>query len=238
MAEHISSECPLCHQEEHQNHVYQCQHPTRKENVKREMIKLLSGLKEIGTNDQLRDIISQAVMGWIDNNKSKHDIHQSLAPHITRTIDEQNKIGWDNFLAGFIGKSWTETIRMTSKNSKSGNKYNQWYNKAYQLTNQFSINVWLSRNEDMYGSTTKSKLTQEAIEYLAEIQALYNQAGTLPIMYQYLTQKTSTEWQGCNTMEMRAWLVQARPIIKRVNRLRKSPPAEGGDIRAYFAVMQ
>jgi hypothetical protein len=238
MAAHISSECPLCHQEEHQNHVFQCQHPTRKENVKKEMIKLMSGLKEAGTNDHLRDIISKAVMGWIDNNKSTHEIHQSMSPHIVRTIDEQNKIGWDNFLAGFIGKKWTETIRMTSKNNKSGNKYNQWYNKAFQLTNQFSINVWMSRNEDMYGKTTKTKLTQEAIEYLAEIQALYTQAGTLPIMYQYLTQKSSTEWQGCNTMEMRAWLVQARPIIKRVDRLRKSPPPDGGDIRAYFAVTQ
>jgi hypothetical protein len=233
MEAHVPNECPLCHREETQKHVFQCQHPTRKATVKKEMITLVQGLKKAGTDIQLIEIITQAVEGWLDRNTNKYNLHQCVAPHIVRTIDAQNRIGWDNFLAGFLSSNWTETIRNTTVLENKEKKPNQWYKNAFQLTCKFSINIWMARNNDMYANDGNAQMTRKMSEQYAEIQHLYTRAGILPVKYQHFTQIPIMEWQGSTESEMNAWLIQARPIIRQVEKQRKENPPHTGDIRPY-----
>jgi hypothetical protein len=230
---HIPNECPLCHSPEPQRHVYQCTHPTRQGNVNKELVQLISGLRDGGTDSQLCDIINKAIQGWLRNNKTRYDVPLCLAASTTRAIESQNQIGWNNFLAGFLSKRWQKAIQETNNKTDEKNNETAWYNNTFRLVCNFSIRVWLSRNYDIYGDTKATVASQQKTEYMDEITQLYERAQILPMKYRHFTAKPIGEWKNSTATEMYAWLVQARPIVQQVEKTRSTPQNEPEEIQKY-----
>jgi hypothetical protein len=237
-AEHIPNECPLCKRNEPQEHIYRCQHPTRRKIVNEELINVISKLRKNGTNSQLCDIISKAIIAWVQTGKTTYDIPMCLSANITQTIASQNLIGWDNFMSGFISKKWKPLIAATTEKTDTRNPAEQWYNSTFKIVNDFSIKIWIQRNNDMHNDVEEKKWTKELQELFAEIENLYGRAKTLPQKYQHFTTKKLDDWKGSNAPAMNAWIIQARPIIKKVEVERRMQQTHRQGIRKYIPAHQ
>jgi hypothetical protein len=167
-------------------------------------------MRKGGTSDTVADIISKAITNWTNTGHTMYEPSMCLSAKLLTVIEDQNAIGWDNFCAGFVSKQWaTMTEQRRSKTYRT-----PWITKAFQHACQFSIEVWLARNEDVHGKDERTVRNIREKEQMVAIRNLYDKAKKLPHKYQTYFHRDLDRWEKASTMEMNAWIVQMKAIMR------------------------
>jgi len=73
--------------------------------------QLQAHLKEMNTAPQITKTIIDNIHHWCDNTTPPQDysfigVLQQFSTHLTAALDNQQDLGWDKFIQGFISTSW------------------------------------------------------------------------------------------------------------------------------------
>jgi hypothetical protein len=231
--------CPNCPtvNEDH-DHIFSCPHPMRQKDLQIAYKNFLTTIRT-NTPESILTIFDTAIQSWITKGRITYTTNETrLPPSIESAIEHQNSIGWNNFLHGFISKSWLTTYSIFHYELQGTSNVNKcshsktWMNKLQHATLKFSIEVWLNRNQHVYGLTNEEISSNYKKELLTKISYYYDVLSEYP-KHQHLMQTQLTDWGNASVPIMTAWLSQAKTVIKKINKQRHVT-APRGDIRAFF----
>jgi hypothetical protein len=116
-------------------------------------------------NPTTTKIISHNIGTWLKSTKAVKT--KMIAPDSTPTLEkaseEQNKIGWGNWLKGRISREWGTLVNYDIKNIDSGQKFNtseKWATEVILLNWEFAQKCWEERNKiehDIMGQPEERK---------------------------------------------------------------------------------
>jgi hypothetical protein len=231
--------CPNCPTviEDH-DHIFSCTHPLRQKDLQIAYTTFLTTIRN-STPESILTIFDKAIKSWITKGRIAYKTNEiRLPPSIESAIEYQNSIGWNNFLHGFVSKSWITAyskFQYELKRHSNVNIYNHskiWMTKLQQATLQFSIDVWLNRNKHVHGFTNEVISNKYKNELLNKITYFYEVLSEYP-KHQHLLQTPLNEWPNAIVPDMTSWLTQAKTVMKNINKQRHAI-APRGDIRAFF----
>jgi hypothetical protein len=88
-----TDECPLCLQQETQDHIFRC--PTRQQRSEATLERLNTHLDESGTDPEVRLQVTECMRSWLTGSQN------------TNLNCYQTEIGTRLLIRGFVGKDWT-----------------------------------------------------------------------------------------------------------------------------------
>ena len=128
-------------------------------------------LTKIQTNNQVKDTMQKGIMNWmlcpygnLPMPRWRH--HNRLTDLLTEAVQEQNQIGWNNFMKGRISHKWGEAQQVHCSEKQKVAQMEQEKLEAKQNTGElFQIRLtlktfkmfetlWESRNQDHHENTT------------------------------------------------------------------------------------
>jgi hypothetical protein len=131
-------------------------------------------LKIFGTSPDTSRVIMAHVKSWLFDFE-KPDVSK-LVPdasrHLLRAINDQNKIGWDQWFRGRNITKWGELYNFDIQSPNTLIKFpstDRWGKEIIKITFQFVMECWYTRNTNKHAIGTdpieksKSKLTEEII---------------------------------------------------------------------------
>ena len=97
----------------------------------------------------------------------------STAVHLA--VQNQNDIGWENFIVGRISKCWGEAQEIYYRFRKMDRKHSgaTWATKMVQIMWGYAEDIWLQRNECTYGVGVEA-LHKQRKELRPKVMALYD----------------------------------------------------------------
>ena len=135
----------------------------------RQILTLEKRLKQQHTYKQITQTIKKNILNWMNN---EPQTQQQLPPSpksyevlLHQAEQEQNKIGWNNFLKGWMSKKWAEAQQEYYKarnqyDETINNKYHNgltWSKKVIQIIQQIAFETWKFRNKDIYGHSKEEE---------------------------------------------------------------------------------
>jgi hypothetical protein len=182
----LCSTCP----DETEDHICLCPHPSLNEVRVTALSQLDSTMKDYGTDQILRSVITQGIWGWLNNGlpikpivaPPNHPAHNI----ISLAIAQQNSIGWHQFLRGRLTTvwgqcydHWTTTSDHQPNASHRRPTATQWLSRIVTWSLQTFLNLWRTRNQLTHDSAQPSTNSTRAA-LAAKIQDYYLRSHELP----------------------------------------------------------
>jgi hypothetical protein len=124
---YLSAHCKLCTGiDECQNHLLQCTRCEKRNEIRNKfMTRLTRELKDQRTNQTTITVLTHYVKSWLKGDENP--ILQNIAPEASATliqaIDDQNKLGWNQFFCGRISEEWQTQITVyLNQQQKNGDQ--------------------------------------------------------------------------------------------------------------------
>jgi hypothetical protein len=151
-----TSQCPRCLQpNETCDHVIQCQDPRAVTTREAALLTLSSRLEEIHTEPQIQHVIEMFIRWWTD--KSDTNTTDVSVP-IQRALDQQFRIGWDQFMRGRIGTRWAIQQAAYFTDHKVRQTGPKWASLLIKAVWEFTWSLWDHRNEILHHSDVHDTL--------------------------------------------------------------------------------
>jgi hypothetical protein len=238
---HLPKECRLCPTvTENQDHIFRCRNPLRRTKVLEALARMRNELNNHQTPDIILQVIHDGVRGWIELGHRKLLTPENIHPDLIEAIRQQNLIGWNKFILGFLAKGWESAINQlspaTEKQKSSADFATIWAPRCIHATLTFCIDVWKTRNEQHVGGTPEEQENRLAATLQTEVSMMYEQLGDLPTTLQYLKRETLEWWKQTNSTTKQTWLIQVTPILHKLKKDRLDQRLSGHqDLRDFFA---
>lgn len=220
--------CPFdCGSSEHPMHFWHCSDPGMigvKSSKIHEFNDTLSNLK---TDPRIQEILTQSLYYWLDTQE-----HYTLQPtldedgntdFLSRTLDNQIEIGWDNFLRGRISRGW-RTIQdeyYKSEGLTGAHSGIKWASTLIGTILEISLDLWELQNNILHGFDynhsqfiKKNNVTQ--FRHICE-----HHKGEVPEHYQYLLDETVTNFANRPVNYQKTWILSfniAHTVWKKTNK--------------------
>jgi hypothetical protein len=122
---------------------------------------------------QLSTAIKYHIQAWIEQLDSPY--FHSNNKHLSQALDDQTKIGWNNFMRGFISSSFQKLINH-QRQLQHFNHYEEfkWTSKLIRLLWHHEMDHWRARNASTHGITTEEKYQKARELLLKDAQELYS----------------------------------------------------------------
>jgi hypothetical protein len=170
---------PLCHTcglhvEDH-CHIIKCTAcPARNNLRKKYMSEIKDKMHILGTNSDTIRVISSFLSSWLNDTAPVQlkEIMPDASEHMHRAIEEQRKIGWNQWFRGRISNTWGDMYSYDMKNTTAMTKYpsvNRWGKEVIVLTMKFILDCWYIRNKNEHHmeedpiARLKTKLIEEIL---------------------------------------------------------------------------
>jgi hypothetical protein len=166
---------------ESQNHIIQCLNcPKRKILKKNYILMLESYFQHTGINETTKRVILKYIGAWISQQETPElkDIAPEASHSLKQAVEDQNKIGWDQWLKGRISIKWGEMVNydlINKKVPKAGMSAEKWGKEVIVKSWQFVLECWFTRNESEHDNEnnpvlrTKEKLLEEIMWVIRKI---------------------------------------------------------------------
>ena len=202
--------CPYCdHKNETTEHVLLCRSTEAQDRWNEAMQKYKDKLKLIKTNRLVRNVIETELHYW-RNQLHPPDI-TVLPLDLQKTITQQRKLGWKNFLEGILTKEWASIQRRYKPSTYGYSKSRIWIKKLIKLNWIFLQQIWTDRNDKLHN--TQTVLDREGHQELLRAIEQEWKIGLhrLPIReFAYLFQIKWKQLQQKSTSYLKSWFVKVR----------------------------
>ena len=204
--------CPRCFEEiEDKLHVLQCPHFSAHEEWDRLVEVLQEWMLKIDTHPSLRVGISQVLWNYYDGQTDRETyISTLISGEVRRCFQSQARLGWTQFLQGFLVTDWANTQQAYYKSKGSRRTGRRWaVNLSKQLW-RIIFGMWNHRNQEMFNSGLVNTLSgEELLKQAIQRELAAGLQGLLPIYSSYF--RTTTRSLFSKPVEyMKQWLVIIR----------------------------
>jgi hypothetical protein len=145
------SKCPRCNQPgEDTRHVLQCEDPRSRLAWARSLDELSAWMKKADTSPRIRTAIISRLQHW--HKREQPTLHR-LSPNIRAALQEQDEIGWYNFLLGRHSRHWERAqqawILSQAQNERLSSS-RRWAASLIDKTWLISWDMWEHRNRILH----------------------------------------------------------------------------------------
>jgi hypothetical protein len=126
---------------------------------------------------------------------------------ITKATHNQNLIGWNNFLKGYISRYWKNAQSITSQKS-SCTKQSRWDTEITSLAITLLRKIWEARNTHVHGTTLNEANEKLRARIHAKVTQLYSTPPTLAPRYHKITTIPLEQRLRKPTKELQDWLTR------------------------------
>lgn len=215
-----NSLCPSClSAEETHDHILQCPQTQRRGIAD----SFITTIAQIGEANKIDTRITQAIQfhvkKWIYSTTS---LHTSSDRRLEAAIQEQNTIGWNNFLRGFISKKFETVARQSSKPLSRYESF-KWTAQLIRAIWDQELDQWRLRNATVHGDTIEIQSQKTREKLITEANALYISATDLPFSDR---QQLFRHWPKVlekKNRPLRIWLQTTKKTVHYLLDARKQP---------------
>jgi exonuclease III len=164
--------CPTCHApEETDEHILQCPSPARRA-WRSDIIKTLLNPLDPFLDPVLHDILHEGLLCYFRNEPLDP---APYPPRYQRLLKQQSAIGWPNFLRGKFSEEWRylQSQHCTRHHRTMTHKQRQWLPTLLRTMWIRIHDLWLARNADRHGRTSKTQAQATKHQAQRTIRALY-----------------------------------------------------------------
>jgi len=164
--------CPTCHcPDEDDEHILLCTAPARRA-WRSDLLKTILKPIESFLDPVLLDILQEGLLRFF------HSDTIDPTPYPTRyhrLLKQQRSIGWNHLLRGKFSEEWThlQTQYCVRHHRTMTNSQRQWLSKLLRTLWIRIHDLWLARNDDRHGRTSKAKSQASQLQAQRTIRALY-----------------------------------------------------------------
>jgi hypothetical protein len=183
-------------------HVYLCNHEEVQRKWDSEMDKLRLEMQTAQTSPI---IIEQLILGlqkWrMGNESDSHDL-----------ITQQNQIGWNAVLEGYLGRFWEEYQEDYIQQQSSQQSSQKWASRVVRKLWMIAWELWQHHNSKEHNDDKTKELARLEREIMSEIEI-----GTqnISVLQKFFTAKEINKVQGGNHGYKIAWLRSVKAGQKR-----------------------
>jgi hypothetical protein len=164
--------CPTCHSpDETDDHLLQCLSPARRA-WRSDLLQALLKPIESFLDPVLLDIIQEGLLCWF---RGESIDHTPYPPRYQRLLKQQKSIGWNNFLRGKFSEEWRYLQQQycIRHHRHMSHSQRQWLSKLLRTMWNRIHTLWLARNDDRHGRTSKAKTQASLQQAHRTIRSLY-----------------------------------------------------------------
>jgi hypothetical protein len=166
--------CPSCGaEEETHDHIIQCPDPKRRAIFEDFTTSLRQQCEKSKVNNQLTETFLGNLTAWVEQTKVP-ETNNNDTP-LCRAVTEQNAIGWNKCMQGFISTKFQQLINHDKENLLSKFESVKLTTQVIILVWQHELNQWKARNDDVHGITKEEKyqiVRERLLEDEAELYSL------------------------------------------------------------------
>ena len=144
------SKCPRCNADnENVEHVLTCPDPMAKATWDNEIRKLKDWLVENDSHPVMADTIINNLKAWHSGSIYPATYHEDR--NIRKALHRQDRIGWHQFVEGFIAKEWRKAQEVHLQNISSQKSPTLWMSRLQQRLWSIMKAMWDDRNHTLHG---------------------------------------------------------------------------------------
>ena len=176
----LNEKCPRCGKYEDTAHVWRCQQTHAKTVWKTSMKDLSNWFTEQQTNPQIAEAILTGLHAWHQNVPVQFPTF--TFPELNKTLQQQNEIGWQSFLEGWVSTGWQLIQQRHYQWLESKRSGRRWVIALIKKLWQVAWDQWEHRNATLHKQTSIPSI--EASEHLnTTISAEYH-SGSITLLPQ------------------------------------------------------
>lgn len=143
---HPNTQCPRCDAPvEDAYHVLRCPQLAAIQTWEASLQKLSNWMLEVKTDPELKDALIAHLRHW--KQPSQLLTPTTLPPYLQELLQEQENIGWHNFLEGFVSIGWAEIQARYYIGIRSRRSSRQWVTALVKKVWLVAWDQWQQRNE-------------------------------------------------------------------------------------------
>ena len=166
--------------------------------------------------------------------------NDKFSEEIFQAVQNQNDIGWYNFIKGRVSKHWKQAQEIYYRFHKKDVKYNgqTWGVKLIEALWSYSEGIWLDRNECKYGEGTQM-LNKERQRLRPVVEKLYNTyRGRVSLKDEELFHQGIHEKMKKHPRLIKRWIQIVRTCIKQYSKEKKLGKKRQSRLTRYFYQIQ
>jgi len=164
-----SDQCPCCKEVERAPHVVLCPDQNR-DNIWEEAVNgLMEWFDTVDTDARIGQCICDALR--LQSEDARFTFFADVG--IRDVAEEQDGIGWMNFVEGRMSKRWTELQRIYYMATNSRRTAKTWTNGLIQQLYSMVHKMWIARNQVVHERDENGRLIKEQNETEAAIEAQF-----------------------------------------------------------------
>jgi hypothetical protein len=199
-----SDACPRCGETEDAPHVWWCQQPEARLKRAQGIHKLSDWLEKEQTSPEIALAISSR-LNTVSCLTPPVDF-DFLFPGVQQALEDQDFIGWNNFLEGCIAKTWTETQQKYYEWLGCRKTGRRWTEALIRKLSEVAWDMWEHRNHILHAKENEDVL-HNMIQVDAEITYLWRQGhGDLPPRERYLFSGSLEDLLQSSVRNRKLWL--------------------------------
>ena len=238
-----TSACPSCnHPEEDFHHFMQCPDPERIKWQSTLCTKLRQKCDSLNTDPVLTDLLLHGLLHYLRNSTIPE--HQ-LPPRFHPLLENQSRIGWDQFLLGRWSQKWTQLqyqyLRNNDQPIKHNNHGTNWVSSIIHLIWEHCQKEWKVRNDARHGKDADEQRRIRAATAQRQITSLYRyRPQCFPSSQtKYFYPTTTIHFQQePEVKNLENWISTYGPMIHSEVRIRGSIRTGQRIIEDYFSPLQ
>jgi hypothetical protein len=164
--------CPSCGaEEETHDHLLQCEAPKRKVIFE----SFIESMREMCDKQKVKVHVTNTILAHIrawGENSNRPALPTNNTP-LRRALIEQNEIGWDNCMRGWISSKFQSIVNQDKANPLSRYELMKWTTQVVKLTWQHELSQWKARNEAVHGETKEEQYQKVRERLLDDAADLY-----------------------------------------------------------------
>ena len=177
--------CPMgCGNLESNMHYLHCSKRTASKLRQSSLKQLRKHLKEMNTAPLITKHIVDNINHWCNNTIPPHEhtfigVSKAFKSNLVTALEEQEELGWDKFIRGFISKSWglaQESWYIQENDISHKHTNDRWSLHLQRGIQTFWFASWDQRNKHIHGGPTQRDNKQRRHRLRARVRALYQKS--------------------------------------------------------------
>ncbi len=236
-----SPSCPRgCAQPETADHILTCGTNDAIKHRQTALYETLTNLVKINTSIHILSTLEEILAETLNiTSLQKYKSTQPLDTHCQRSLNtarqNQNIIGWNNFLRGYISKYWANTQELSWHGSPPTAKQSMSATNFTAAAIDLHRRIWEDRNTFVYGKTiqeAREKLREKVIQQVTQI---YQKPPNLAPRYHSITTVPLQARLNKTTKELTDWLARIQHQQKVTELIRSTLPFGQLTLKQAFA---
>ena len=217
--------CPTgCGKCEEQLHYIKCDNEKMLQKQMEEQIRLRKAMEKLQTPPEVKTIIMLGIKQGAKGEEMPYDeipkiTNSEWGTHLFTAIQQQDDIGWNKMLCGFISRQWRECMdnyyKATGQHTVTKNG-ERWAVKMLTILHDYCMNLWEVRNSFLHGGKTKAKRSQRHEYLVRQVKQQYQRyRGHLPWKYRSLFNLPIEQRCKQGPTQLEIWILRTTIILNK-----------------------